>query len=105
VTAPTDVPAWGTTPAAPGVLSYTVVGFYGYNGQRFLEQVVAASAREAEDLVTATLGVQRADDGEPARPQVCGVLAVFDGQIRSMDGYATYLDPALEDDVTPVRPS
>ena len=100
MTAPTELPAWGSAPPAEPTSRFTVVGFYGYNGQRFCEHVYALDARTAEDQVRRDLAEQRADDGTPADPQVCGILAAVDGRVQSMDAYATYLDPDLKDEAT-----
>ena len=78
-------PAWGTPP--PTTTRYTVIGFHGANGQRFCFHVIAATPRDAEDLIRSDLSSQYSE------PQVCGVLAVVGGHIEAVDSYATYLDP------------
>ena len=53
----------------------------------------AASARAAESAVMAEFGGQVGDDGVPCQLCICGVFAIVNGQIQSVDSYATYLDP------------
>ena len=84
-------PAWGTPP--PPVTRYTVVGFYEASGQRFVEHRSAVDARAAEDQVMREFGGQVGEDGVSCGLRVCGVLAVVGGEIKSMDSYATFLDP------------
>ena len=81
-------PVWGTPPTERR--EYAVIGFYLANGQRWRQNVVADTAREAEDLAKAELDAE----GEP---QVCGVVYAADGSVVTADTYATYLDPDMVD--------
>ena len=87
------IPAWGTAPDVPETTLFTVVGFYAQNGQRVAEHVEAANARAAEDIVMRDLGSQTTDDGGDCGLRICGVFAIVDGRIQSVDAYATYPDP------------
>jgi hypothetical protein len=81
------LPAWGTPPPPQ---PFTVVGFYGLNDERFLGHVMAAGAREAEDLAQMRWGSQRDELGDHVDLMVC---AVFAGHLDGVDDYATFLNP------------
>lgn len=62
---------------------YSVVGVWPETRERYLEHVVAASPRQAEDLVRLTA---QEKGGE------LWVCAVFEGNLVALDSYATFAD-------------
>jgi hypothetical protein len=73
-------------PPPPGRQAYCVVGVYLDNGQRYSRTLDADSPRAAEDEVMDK-------DGHEGGLQVCGVVTIVDGQPKTVDRYAFYLDP------------
>lgn len=63
---------------------WTVVGFWLESLERWMGYYYASSARMAEDMAQA----EAAEQGLRL-----GVVGVFEGELKSSDQYATYVDP------------